>query len=350
MSAPVAYKIFFLLETHSMKIALSAVALIASSIGAFAADLPARTEAPAPLPPSSLPTFAAPGAPDWSGFYVGGALAARRDAGKNSLSDVSYALPAVGTDGATNSRTSQTNTLGALGGKKGGNTFGGTLFGGYNVQVDSFVYGVEADITYSHDRSKARSGSLTVGGQYADVANTTAETNTAAGVLAISQTNRINWDGSLRARIGMVAAPSLLVFATGGVAVGRVERSTGVNGTVSFVDYGGGAQATHNFSSKSESNKIRLGWTVGAGADYKLTESWTLRADYRYTNFGKNKGSASSTATCVDGAAAGNACANHPVGTVNASTSSTDAFHAVRVGVAYKFGGDILPSTLFARY
>jgi hypothetical protein len=35
---------------------------------------------------------------------------------------------------------------------------------------------------------------------------------------------------------------------------------------------------------------------------------------------------------------------------VNASTSSTDAFHAVRVGVAYKFGGDILPSTLFARY
>ena len=38
-----------------MKIALSAVALIASSIGAFAADIPARTEAPAPLPPSSLP-------------------------------------------------------------------------------------------------------------------------------------------------------------------------------------------------------------------------------------------------------------------------------------------------------
>lgn len=33
-----------------MKIALSAVALIASSIGAFAADIPARTEAPAPLP------------------------------------------------------------------------------------------------------------------------------------------------------------------------------------------------------------------------------------------------------------------------------------------------------------
>lgn len=333
-----------------MKTALSAVALIASSIGAFAADLPARTEAPAPLPPSSLPTFAAPSALDWSGFYVGGALAARRDAGKNSLSGVSYALPDVGTGGATNSLTSQTNTLGALGGKKGGNTFGGTLFGGYNVQIDSFVYGVEADLTYSRDRSKARSGSLAVDGQYADIAATNAETNTAAGSLAVSQTNRMNWDGSLRARIGMVAAPSLLVFATGGVAVGRFERSTGINGTVSFVDYAGDGQATHNFSRTSESNKIRLGWTVGAGADYKLTESWTLRADYRYTNFGKNKGGASSTATCEDGAAAGDACTSLNVGTVTASTRSTDAFHAVRVGVAYKFGGDILPSTLFARY
>jgi len=361
MSAPVAYKIFFLLETYSMKIALSAVALIASSIGAFAADLPARTEAPAPLPPSSLPTFAAPGASDWSGFYVGGALAARRSAGKSSLSGVSYALPALGTgfngsaNGANNPRTSQVNTLSALSGKSGGNTFGGTLFGGYNVQVDSFVYGVEADATYSLDRSKARSASLGIDGQYNNIdQDTNEEGDTVSGIgsLGISQTSRMRFDGSLRARVGVVAAPSLLVFATGGVAVGRFENKTGMSGAIAFrSDNGALLQATHNVSSSSSSNKIRLGWTVGAGADYKLTESWTMRAEYRYTSFGKSTGGASSTATCVDGPADGrNACTLLPVATASASTRSTDAFHAVRVGVSYKFGGDILPSTLFARY
>jgi outer membrane immunogenic protein len=347
-----------------MKIALSAVALIASSIGALAADLPARTEAPAPLPPSSLPMFTAPGASDWSGFYAGAALVGSRSAGKNSLSGASYAMPSQGTGftlstnqpSNNNPLLTQNDTLSALSGKSGGNTFGGTLFGGYNVQVNSFVYGVEADATYSLDRSKARSGALGIDAGYdnIDTANGQAgDTVSGIGTLEITQRNRMNWDGSLRARFGMVAAPSLLVFATGGVAVGRFERRSGINGAITFRDDAASAeiQATHNVSSKSETNKIRLGWTIGAGADYKLTESWTMRADYRYTSFGKSTGGSSSTATCVDGPADGrDACSLLPVSTASASTRSTDAFHAVRVGLSYNFGGDILPTTIFARY
>jgi outer membrane immunogenic protein len=330
-----------------MKIALSAAALIASSIGAIAADLPSRAEAPAPLPPSSsrTPMFASD-ASDWSGLYAGGAIVGSRSTGKISLSGASYPLPAVGADIGAN-----TNTLGLFNDKNGGNTFGGSLFGGYNVQVDSFVYGVEADLTYSLDRSKSRTGSLNVNGAYTDADTVQpGDTVDAIGPLAISHRSRMNWDGSLRARFGMVAAPSLLVFATGGVAAGRIQQRTGINGAVVFTDDQNTTQATHNVSGSSESNKIRLGWTLGAGADYKLTESWTMRAEYRYTSFGKSSSSASSTASCVDGPATGDGCTQLAVATASASTKTTDAFHAVRIGLSYKFGADILPTTIFARY
>ncbi len=343
-----------------MKIALSAAALIASSIGAIAADLPSRAEAPAPLPPSSsrTPMFASD-ASDWSGFYAGGAIVGSRSTGKSTLTSASYPLPAVGAGNgdtnnpAANPLTANTTTLSLLNGKNGGNTFGGSLFGGYNVQVDSFVYGVEADLTYSLDRSKSRSGSLNLNGAYANNETGTGQqgdTVSAIGPLAISHRSRMNWDGSLRARIGMVAAPSLLVYATGGVAAGRIQQRTGINGAVVFTDDQGNTQATHNVSGSSESNKIRLGWTLGAGADYKLTDSWTMRAEYRYTSFGKSSSSASSTASCVDGPAARDGCALLAVATASAATKTTDAFHAVRVGLSYKFGADILPTTIFARY
>ena len=327
-----------------MKLAFSAAALLASSLGALAADLPARTEAPAPLPPSFAlaPLSSIYGASDWSGFYAGGALSVRPPSGKSSLSAGNYAFPAngVGGDDVDLDPDETGSQLSDFSGKLSRNTFGGTLFGGYNLQINSYVYGVETDVTYSLDRSK-RSGSLAVDGSY----NFTEDrhTSAASGNLAITQTSRLRADGSLRARIGLTA-PNLLVFATGGVALGRFERQTGINGAVVFTSRDGATQATHTFAGKSESNKIRLGWTVGAGADYKLTDSWTLRADYRYTSFGKSQSSFSSTSTCT-----GPNCAELPAAPATASTRSTDVFHAVRVGMSYQFGNDILPTNIFTR-
>lgn len=333
-----------------MKIAISTVALLASTVGAFAADLPSRAEAPAPLPPSmAAPIFTLPDV--WSGFYVGGALAGRRASGGSSLSEASYALPAHGAVGATNPRASQTGGLTAFG-KSNDIMFGGTLFGGYNVLIDNLVYGVEADLSFTDDRSKQRSGSRAIHGAYTDTPdqNVTNDTITAGGTLGVTHNSRMFWDGSLRTRIGVLAAPSLLVFATGGVAIGQVEKVTRTSGGVYYTNDGGAVQASHNFSTTTKTDKIRLGWTIGAGADYKLTDSWTMRAEYRYTNFGKSTGSATSTATCVDGAAGGEGCTQLPVATANVSTRNNDVFHTVRLGLSYQFGADILPTTIFARY
>ena len=73
-------------------------------------------------------------------------------------------------------------------------------------------------------------------------------------------------EGSLRARLGYVVSPDILLYATAGGA-GRDLEVTG-----------GGID---------DSNTM-LGWTAGAGADFMVTEQIFGRVEYRYTDFGSD--------------------------------------------------------------
>src|SRR5918997_478817 len=115
------------------KILLSTTALIAMTAMAAAADLPARTLAPAPIPVAA-PVFT------WSGFYAG--------------INGGYVW------NETNIRLRGTTGLAAaaLPGRvdldDDGFTIGGHVGG--NVQFGVFVAGLEADIAYTHlDRSRS---------------------------------------------------------------------------------------------------------------------------------------------------------------------------------------------------
>jgi outer membrane immunogenic protein len=108
-------------------------------------------------------------------------------------------------------------------------------FAGYNYQVGNIVAGAEADIGYSWE----------------DGSN--------AGV-----TSESGVEGSLRARLGYVVSPNILLYATAGGAAKDLEVS-------GFGD--------------SDSNTM-IGWTAGAGADMMVTENIFGRVEYRYTDFG----------------------------------------------------------------
>ncbi len=110
-------------------------------------------------------------------------------------------------------------------------------FGGYNWQSGNIVAGAEADIGYSWLKGD----------------NAGFESN--SGV-----------EGSLRARLGYVVSPNILLYATAGGAAKDVEVS------------GLGT---------SDSNTM-LGWTAGAGADIMITENIFGRVEYRYTDFGSD--------------------------------------------------------------
>ncbi len=116
----------------------------------------------------------------------------------------------------------------------------GGAFGGFNMQNGQFVYGVEGDINYSGIEGSN------------------------AGFEARSRV-----DGSIRGRAGVAVTDDILTYGTAGVAAESLRITDEVSGA-------------------RDSNTM-LGYTVGAGADVKLTEDVFARAEYRYTDYGSEE-------------------------------------------------------------
>jgi outer membrane immunogenic protein len=113
---------------------------------------------------------------------------------------------------------------------------------GYNYQVSQFVFGLEGDVNAASTRDSAFSAGLSYG-------------------------LRENVDASIRGRIGY-AFDRVLIYATGGGAYGSFHTS--YNDGVAFDSFNDG----------------RVGWTVGGGLEYAIDNNWSVRAEYRYTDYG----------------------------------------------------------------
>ena len=76
--------------------------------------------------------------------------------------------------------------------------------------------------------------------------------------------------GTVRGRLGY-AMDRFLVYGTGGVAF------AGVTGNVSNVEGSGDDR---------DDDSTYTGWTIGAGAEYAVTDMISLKAEYQYADFG----------------------------------------------------------------
>jgi len=157
---------------------------------------------------------------------------------------------------------------------------------GYNWQLDNgIVLGAEADFQ----------GSTVKGDISANVDELSAEAET-----------KVEWFGTVRARLGYAATERFLVYGTGGLAYGKVKSSYSLSDGVD--SYGESA------------SKTKAGWTIGAGAEYAIDNNWTLKTEYLYTDLGKRN------------------LINYTSDDLyNISLDSKVKFHTVRVGVNYKF-------------
>lgn len=162
--------------------------------------------------------------------------------------------------------------------------FIGGIQAGYNWQFDRTVIGIETDIQASNLKGEI-SGSID-------------------DVFGFEAGSKINWLGTTRVRVGYLPTERFMLYATGGVAYGQVKTYGSISG--------GGE--TVGFSN----SKTRVGYTVGAGAEYAFTDHWTLKSEYLYTDLGKTKFTLPS-----DG--------------VDVNVTSKTPFHTIRVGVNYKF-------------
>ncbi len=116
--------------------------------------------------------------------------------------------------------------------------FAGGITGGYNHVFDQFLLGVEADIALSE-------------------ADGTASYFTSEGVNV-----DLDWLSTIRGRLGFIHE-DLLFFATGGLAMGGLEADV----------FG---------SSPSNLDKTAVGYAVGGGAEWAISDRMTVKAEYLY--------------------------------------------------------------------
>lgn len=214
---------------------MATVAAIAIAGPAFAADLPMR----APPPPPYVPPYS------WTGLYVGAQVGY---AWANDNNDGLFFAPAVIVDGVVVAPA--TFLGGSFNNNPSGVIGGGHI--GYNLQIGSWVAGLEG----------------TVDGTSLD------QTSTGPiGTLAVE--TRTPVQGSIRLRAGY-AWDRLLIYATGGAAFAGIHN-TYTDQTGFFTGLAGASE---------EVSKTRSGWTVGGGIAYALTNNWSVRVEYRYSDFG----------------------------------------------------------------
>ena len=211
---------------------LASVSAIALTGSAFAADL-------APPPPPPVPIFT------WTGAYIGGQIGYAWASGANRFNGVD---PYSGV--AFVSSVGQTPS-GAIGGANLG----------YNYQINHWVIGVEGSVDGT---SLSNTGGLA----FPD-----------GTILAVHSSTDVQ--GSIRGRVG-IAWDRALIFATGGVAFG------GFNTRYNYDGFGAAVGAAHlaPFFASSNLSDTHVGWTVGGGVQYAITNDWSVRADYRYTDWG----------------------------------------------------------------
>jgi outer membrane immunogenic protein len=165
---------------------------------------------------------------------------------------------------------------------------GGTA--GYNYQRGPWLVGVETDLSYS-----TADGALTIADR------PSAGTNRFTTQIGAD----IDYTGTLRLRAGYVAGP-VLIYGTAGAGVSRVSFDR---------NYRNATGATLNDTDK----QFDMALTYGGGAEYKLSDKWSVKAEYLFMDAGKEQYNSS-----------------YSDGTTGVATSDLDR-DLYRMGVNYRF-------------
>ncbi|MGE0340706.1 MAG: outer membrane protein [Xanthobacteraceae bacterium] len=186
------------------KLLIGAVGALSMMGMASAADLPVKGPVYKAVP---APVF------NWSGFYVG-------VSGGWAKFDTKFTNPPVTTGDFSDS----------------GWLIGGTIGWNWQAPGSSFVWGLEADLSY---------------------VDVTAMTTVNCGGTCIADVKAL---GTVRARAGL-AADNWLFFVTGGLAGARID---------------------YNVANAFFNSETLWGWTVGGGVEVAFARRWSAKLEYLF--------------------------------------------------------------------
>ena len=116
----------------------------------------------------------------------------------------------------------------------------------------------------------------------------------------------------------------MLFYGTGGFAVGAFGSN--------FQVYGNDLTLAPFYAADQHST-TRAGWTLGGGVEYAVNQHWSVRGEYRYTDFGHM----------------GDLPAATSLGAAYAADRHLDQ-NQVQVGLSYKFGETLSTAPVLAKY
>lgn len=100
-------------------------------------------------------------------------------------------------------------------------------------------------------------------------------------VETLNHTFKQNWGGATRVRIGF-AADRFMPYLAGGIAYGQFQDTV----SISVKNEGGSVVSSKNLTDET---KTMIGYTLGGGIDFSMLDNVIIRAEYRYSDFGKKK-------------------------------------------------------------
>ena len=239
-------------------------------------DVPTAPGALAPLvsPAAAFLTKAPPVADpgNWSGAYAGldlGMRATVTNATENGVTINGAAAPCVFAafippSSCVSSEPTDNQAF----------RIGGHL--GYDWQfAPIWVAGVEGDFGWA-DRTVTFAGSPLPG----NINGFLFPIGSFSGLAGDTFSVRTTWDASVRGRVGVLATPAVLFYATGGPAWLNFQSTS----SCSLVPAGLCFATMAPLSITNTTTKI--GYTVGGGGESRLWSNWFVRGEYRFADYG----------------------------------------------------------------
>jgi outer membrane immunogenic protein len=247
----------------------SIVWFAACAFALCAAETAAAADLPAAGPVYKAPPAAAPY--DWTGFYIGAnagygwadprdTIAGDVDSGAGS----GFVNSVFHLDSIANNTFSLSNkTEGALG--------GGQI--GFNWQPSPrWLTGIETDFQFS-----AVKGGSSAAGQ-------------PPVLLTLSNSQSLDWFGTLRARFGYLLTDRFLVYGTAGLAYGETQVNSAIRSAgIGFTSVGGPTSLTclaGTVCLAGAQSQLSAGWTAGGGVEYAVWKNVTFKLEYLHVDLG----------------------------------------------------------------
>jgi outer membrane immunogenic protein len=292
--------------------------LTATALGMLALPAMAADMAPAPAPvykaPVPVPVCI------WCGFYAGVNAGGGWDSDSVSVGGSPIFANPLAIFSPVNLAAAVAGTNGSFNPKGSGFIGGGQV--GYNWQFGTWVAGLETDIQGSTIKGSS-TGATSVPVSPPIVAVTTT---------GMTVSDKLDYLGTVRGRLGYTVTPSVLVYGTGGLAYGSINSTTTIGQQTT-----GPSQATINapYGSSASTSSTRVGWTAGAGLEWMFAPRWSVKAEYLHYDLGSSSYSSTlSNIVVPPGGAVPTGGVFYSLGARSQASFSGDI---VRAGVNVKF-------------